>query len=1033
MEKDRLFNFTMLLFLLIVLALTLASVALSKQNTSIGVGLTPEQVTLLENISNNTYFTSQGCLAAKCFTDDFVAPNQLIDNNIESNIFFATFAGTVTCASLTTQEIKVGDTVSLTPLTLNLNGLVLSSSGIVSPNLFQMETAVAISNTFQVGDFTTTERLSLTPENGTIVYDSTLGILSIYQSNAWFLISNASGILSISSSTLTITGTNMDPIIDLTPTGIVANTYDMPTIQFNEYGIALSATENTLTGTTNQIDVTSFPNPVISLSDAFLTNVNGKVNKSGDTMLGALDSTFVGSSTTPNFAINSTNGMFQSNTNYLSFSTNGSNRLEIDNSGNVYLTSLSTGVVKTDINGKLENGLILNSELSTQTSLNNANYIVTRDASRNFAANMITLSGTTTNSTDVATKNYVDTTVNTAITLGLSVKQPVIAVSVVPITSPPSGLLTIDTSVLLVDGDRVLLVAQVNQIYNGAWIAHIGLWTRPTDFDNGDTAGTAYFLVQMGTDYAGSSWVCSSPSSVIGTDPLTFSQFSSPQSATGVNDDSVDAVIYKNSLGSTLHFYSLLNDTNGYLTMTNTTNSVQFAINATSDNTSNTLVARDGSGDFLANSINLNTGLIVPTGSFGSPSIRVGPVATGISSSAGNLQLSTAFGIGLSIASATGIVTLPSLTSVGIVHNSSSGVLSTSLIVNADVSASAGIVDTKLATISTSGKVSNSATTATSANTANAIVSRGSSGQFSAGVITSATTVEAKAFDAISGGFSLTFGGTVATAISIGRSGVITTIQNILYVSTIDRIGSVTIGPTSATSLSLGNSGITTTILGTCNVATIDTSAALTIGGTSATSLSLGRSGIITTILGTCAIPTLTIGISPNAYNMPTSITNVSANTNAVLLYDGSGNVVFRQPINGTATLQSGQYVLLIENTWYGLNSGIFVWSGSPNVIITGSIGIKNNTSLDRTFQIICSISCQTNSNNTYDFGIKNNGVNTGPFMSADLQITQGLQTITFSQTITVVAGANFQVITRHRNAGSSTLAVDYITLSILP
>jgi hypothetical protein len=53
-------------------------------------------------------------------------------------------------------------------------------------------------------------------------------------------------------------------------------------------------------------------------------------------------------------------------------------------------------------------------------------------------------------------------------------------------------------------------------------------------------------------------------------------------------------------------------------------------------------------------------------------------------------------------------------------------------IVNTDINASAAIVDTKLATISTAGKVSNSATTATSANTANAIVARDASGNFDA-------------------------------------------------------------------------------------------------------------------------------------------------------------------------------------------------------------------------------------------------------------------------------------------------------------
>jgi hypothetical protein len=66
-------------------------------------------------------------------------------------------------------------------------------------------------------------------------------------------------------------------------------------------------------------------------------------------------------------------------------------------------------------------------------------------------------------------------------------------------------------------------------------------------------------------------------------------------------------------------------------------------------------------------------------------------------------------------------------------------------IVNADINASAGIVDTKLATIATAGKVSNSATTATSANTNSTIVARDGSGNFSAGTITANLTGTASA------------------------------------------------------------------------------------------------------------------------------------------------------------------------------------------------------------------------------------------------------------------------------------------------
>jgi hypothetical protein len=75
------------------------------------------------------------------------------------------------------------------------------------------------------------------------------------------------------------------------------------------------------------------------------------------------------------------------------------------------------------------------------------------------------------------------------------------------------------------------------------------------------------------------------------------------------------------------------------------------------------------------------------------------------------------------------------VTSVGNATSIAAGV-----IVNADINASAGIVDTKLATISTASKVSNSATTATNANTANAIVARDASGNFTAGTITAALT-----------------------------------------------------------------------------------------------------------------------------------------------------------------------------------------------------------------------------------------------------------------------------------------------------
>ena len=69
-----------------------------------------------------------------------------------------------------------------------------------------------------------------------------------------------------------------------------------------------------------------------------------------------------------------------------------------------------------------------------------------------------------------------------------------------------------------------------------------------------------------------------------------------------------------------------------------------------------------------------------------------------------------------------------------------SAAITANSIINADINTAAAIADTKLATISTAGKVQNSATTATSANTGSAIVARDVSVNFTAGTITAALT-----------------------------------------------------------------------------------------------------------------------------------------------------------------------------------------------------------------------------------------------------------------------------------------------------
>ena len=88
------------------------------------------------------------------------------------------------------------------------------------------------------------------------------------------------------------------------------------------------------------------------------------------------------------------------------------------------------------------------------------------------------------------------------------------------------------------------------------------------------------------------------------------------------------------------------------------------------------------------------------------------------------------------LGSAANVATSTAVTGDVTISNTGVTAIAAGVIVDADINASAAIVDTKLATISTALKVSNSATTAASANTASAIVARDASGNFTAGTIT---------------------------------------------------------------------------------------------------------------------------------------------------------------------------------------------------------------------------------------------------------------------------------------------------------
>jgi hypothetical protein len=268
------------------------------------------------------------------------------------------------------------------------------------------------------------------------------------------------------------------------------------------------------------------------------------------------------------------------------------------------------------------------------------------------------------------------------------------------------------------------------------------------------------------------------------------------------------------------------------------------------------------------------------------------------------------------------------VTSVGNATSIAAGV-----IVDADINASAAIVDTKLATISTAGKVSNSATTAASANTASAIVARDASGNFTAGTITANLTGN------VSGSSGSTTGNAAtATALATGRTISIT--GDLAYTSpTFDGTGNVTAAGTLATVATPGSTGSSTAIpIVTINAkgltTSITTAAVIAPAGTlSGTTLAAGVTASSLTSLGTIASLTATAGTVANAPSGSTDIANklyvdtvaqgLDAKASCVAATTADITLSGAQTIDGVSIVAGNR--VLVKNQSLSQNNGIYL------------------------------------------------------------------------------------------------------------
>ena len=192
-------------------------------------------------------------------------------------------------------------------------------------------------------------------------------------------------------------------------------------------------------------------------------------------------------------------------------------------------------------------------------------------------------------------------------------------------------------------------------------------------------------------------------------------------------------------------------------------------------------------------------------------------------------------------------ITLANLVKTTDTGTVTSTMITNNTIVDGDINSAAGISDTKLGTISTALKVANSATTATSANTASTIVARDASGNFAATTVTAAligasTSTTGNAATVTNGVYTTDTGTVTSTMILDG------TILN----ADINASAAIDKTKISGTAVTVADTGtVTSTMIldGTILNADINASAAIDKTKISGTAVTVGDTGTVTSTM----------------------------------------------------------------------------------------------------------------------------------------------------------------------------------------
>lgn len=204
--------------------------------------------------------------------------------------------------------------------------------------------------------------------------------------------------------------------------------------------------------------------------------------------------------------------------------------------------SIDTLTANTHIYGNLITGINNGVTVAAAGTDNNIVLVPTGNGTVSVSNARITGLAEPVNSTDATTKAYVD-----SVAEGLSVKESVAAATTTDLDTASGGTVTYDNgtsgvgATLTTDGtygdidgytlqlgDRLLVKNETNSDWNGIYVVtSTTVLTRSTDFDvPTEIPAGAFVFVSNGTVNADTGWVQTGDVTTIGTDPISFTQFS---------------------------------------------------------------------------------------------------------------------------------------------------------------------------------------------------------------------------------------------------------------------------------------------------------------------------------------------------------------------------------------------------------------------------------------------------------------------------------------------------------------------------